>query len=281
MRLHDAGVGVDVEQRVQLAHVRGILQHPTPLGRGRADQLQHVAVAFVGGAHVLRLEVLRVARDRRVRVEGVIEERLEEQVPALLGTVRLEQVDGLETRIGLVDPLDRLHGRLEGGFLLPRRARGTRSRRGREPVLERLVRRILAQQEVQRRRARARQTQDEDRAADLVAQHGRIALPRRLARESRRQYAADLAEHHLAARLGEMRLLVVGAQQRAEVIAPARPRRTRRARSPCARRRGSLLRTRRNSVVSPPQLRAAPGCGPPGLRPPYRGPGTLLVDIET
>jgi hypothetical protein len=84
MGLDDQGVGVYVQQGVQVEQVIGILEEPAPLGLAMADQLGVAAVASIGRSHVAGRPPARIARDVGVGFPGDVREGLGHEVPALI-----------------------------------------------------------------------------------------------------------------------------------------------------------------------------------------------------
>ena len=173
---------------------------------------------------------------------------------ALFGPVGGHQVDGLETRIEPVGHLELALRLLEPRVARPRLAWRPRAGRGRDPVLEHLGSRVLAEQMMKRGGPGARQSEHEDRATNLDRRDvgslakrlldAQAALEQRLdlpdARASvRKASAAPRDRRHPRARRGRR----------------DRPnRRNRRSRRPCAHARGANRSTGRSRRA------AAPAC---------------------
>ncbi len=209
MTLHEAGVGIGLEHDAEIPHVNGVLEHPALLGTRRADELQHALVLPIRGSHVAARIPLGVRRNRGVAVEGVVGERLRKEVTALVGAVGGHQMDRLQARVEPVGGRELAHGLLEARIGLPLGARRSRAGRGRDPVLEHLGARILAEQMVKRRRARTRQPEHEHGPADRLRFDARIGSERALGHQSVAKQRVELARHHHATEGCQVRFPIV------------------------------------------------------------------------
>ena len=140
-------------------------------------------------------------------------QRLPQQLPAFL-----QLVCGHEMQAGVVRVLLVVLGELRVELAVkrvgfPGFARRTRLRELGQPQVQTLMRRVGADQPVQRRGAGAHQAGDEDRPFDGDVGVLRVLLPRRLRQQSGHQRAAQEEAIHLAAQHRKARVLTVRVQQ--------------------------------------------------------------------
>jgi hypothetical protein len=211
--LHDAGVGVDVEEGVEMAHVDRVLEQPAPHRIGGADGLHQLAVTAVGGSQVGPLVPGRVGGHAGVHLEAVVGEVLGHQVAALLWPVGHHEVDGLEGGVGRVHGFDLGHRGPKVRVGVPLPARRTWLGALGQPVLQRLQLRVPSQQVVERRAAGANHAADHEGSPDLVLQQLRVLPPHRLGVQPLAEQIHDVGARGHAPVVVETRLFVVGAQQ--------------------------------------------------------------------
>ena len=101
--LDNAGVGVDLKERVQVEEVCRILEEPPLLGFAMADQLNVSQMAAVDRRHVATRPPTRVARHVRIGFVGTVREILREEIPALVWKVCLYLVDCFHFRAAIKD----------------------------------------------------------------------------------------------------------------------------------------------------------------------------------
>ena len=195
VRPDDAGVRVDLEQRVQAEQVLGPLEHPLPRV-AELQVLQEPLVVLVDDALVGVQVPLVVARDPLVGQVGLVGEAPVDEAEALLGAPGAVGVDRLQPGGAgpRVDgPLDLGDARVGGG------GRGLRRRR-RQPHLP-LQRRAGTgtggQQRLQVGRAGAGQAGDDDRGLHFLGRDLRVALavvhqPQPLDQRGQHQVGRDL-----------------------------------------------------------------------------------------
>ena len=160
----DAGVGIGVEQRVEVPQVVRRLEDPALRRLARLQGLERQPVLGVGGRHVGLFEPAGVGRHVGLGLEGERAHVVHEQAHALLGDRRAERVHGLERRVQLHQPVELL-GRLGDAWVLGRALeRRRRDGVGRLPLQQRPGHRVEAEQDRQQARPGAGQADDDPRA---------------------------------------------------------------------------------------------------------------------
>jgi len=216
--LDDAGIGIDLEEGIEVAHVDGIFEEPGPGRIRRADQLQQIPMSPVGGQHVGLLVPGRIAGQVVVHLEAIVGELLDHQLTALLGKVGAHEMDGLEGGVGFVHRLDLGIRELESGMIVPLGARRSRLGTAAQPVFEGLQVGILSHQVMQRGAARADQAADHQGTLDAGLEDFGLGAQSLLGLQPADQDAQDHLPRHGAAVLVEARLFVVAAEQDAQTF---------------------------------------------------------------
>lgn len=193
---------------------------PRPAGRrAEADQLDGAAMATIGGLHVAFEPPGCVARHVDVRRPAGVGEALRKEVPALVGQVGLDLVDGAHRGTARVDALESV-GRLpEVGILAPTRTRGARSRGAHQPMLEGLDAGAAGHQVVERGRPGAGQAHDHDRRLDRHFACFGMPSPARFEDQPGDERVDDQAAYRLAPDRGQSRFRIERAAEHAERLA--------------------------------------------------------------
>ena len=209
MGLHDAGVGVDLEECVEIAHVNRVFEQPRPGRVARTNQPQQIAMSSVGGQHVGLLVPRRIRRHVVVDFEPVVGELLDHELPALLGEVGAHEMNRLEGGIGFVHGVDLGFGVLEIGMRLPRVPGRSRLGTAAQPIFEGLQVGILAHQVVERGAAGTDESADHDGPLDGALEDFGLGAQLLLRAKSSDQNAQNHLPRHQPAVVVESGLSIV------------------------------------------------------------------------
>ena len=221
MGLHDAGVGIRLQERVEGKEVRGRLQDPSPRRRPPLQLLEEPTVKAVGRAQVLSLEPLLVRRHVVGRVEAGGEKGGAHDGDALERELRPEGMDRLELGGERIEPRE-----LPSGTGDPRvgpvpPGLGRRRREHDLPCLGDATARVLGKKVVEERAPRARQPHDEERLRDFLRSDLRMPLAVLLETQAIREEADDVLPRRDAAHEREPGLGFESLQHHPEGLAKA------------------------------------------------------------
>ena len=176
VRLHDARVRVDREQRRQCRQVRGRLQDPALARTATLEELEHLLVERVRGLEIGPDEPGGIRGNQVAAGQLVAAELVRHELHALDGNARAEFVHAVVFGHDVAPEPDVLLGALDARVRGVARRLGRRNRVAHLPGQGHPVGRVLPEQLVKDRRAGAGQPGDEDGRLDAFVRDLGIAL---------------------------------------------------------------------------------------------------------